>query len=359
MAITYLDAGVDQANKDKAVDSILAMARRTHDGAVIDLPWGFAGLYSLKNLPLFDKSYRNPVLVACTDGVGTKIKLAQKMDRHDTVGIDLVAMSVNDLVVTGARPLFFLDYIACGKADRPRLEAIVKGVVEGCKQSQCVLLGGETAEMPGMYGAEDYDLAGFAVGIVEKSKILDGSSVRPGDQVIGLSSSGVHSNGFSLVRKIVFESGKKEPNEVVPELGGRTIGEILLTPTRIYVRAVKEVLRRYKVKKAVKAIANITGGGIVENIPRVLPKNCAVEIREGSWPVPAVFPWLQRLGEVPREEMFRVFNMGVGMVMITSPVSTNAILRTLKRSGAEASVIGTVVKGTPEVRILPPSGKGP
>ncbi|HKS17572.1 MAG TPA: AIR synthase related protein, partial [Planctomycetota bacterium] len=181
MPITYVDAGVNQAAKDKAVDSILSMARRTHDSAVIDIPWGFAGLYSLRNSPLFDKSYRNPVLVACTDGVGTKIRLAQRMDKHDTVGIDLVAMSVNDLIVTGARPLFFLDYIACGKAERPKLEAIVRGVVEGCVQAQCALLGGETAEMPGMYGTDDYDLAGFAVGIVEKSKILDGSAVRTGD----------------------------------------------------------------------------------------------------------------------------------------------------------------------------------
>lgn len=358
MPITYVDAGVDQTAKDKAVDSILAMARRTHDSAVIDIPWGFAGLYSLKNLPLFDRTYRNPVLVACTDGVGTKIKLAQLVGRHDTVGIDLVAMSVNDLIVTGAKPLFFLDYIACGKAEPARLKAIVQGVVEGCVQSQCALLGGETAELPGMYAPDDYDLAGFAVGIVEKSKILDSSAVKPGDNVIGVASSGLHSNGFSLVRKIVFDAGRKEPNEVVPELGGRMIGEVLLTPTRIYAKAVKEVLRRYKVKKAVKAIANITGGGMVENIPRVLPKNCAVEIREGSWAVPPVFPWLQRLGEVPHDEMFRVFNMGVGMILITSPVSTNAILRTLRRCGEKASIVGAVVKGPGEVRILPDPGKG-
>jgi len=359
MAITYVDAGVNQAAKDKAVDSILAMARRTHDSAVINIPWGFAGLYSLRNTPLFDRSYRNPVLVACTDGVGTKIRLAQRMDKHDTVGIDLVAMSVNDLIVTGARPLFFLDYIACGKADKPRIEAIVRGVVEGCVQSQCALLGGETAEMPGMYAPEDYDLAGFAVGIVEKSKILDGSAVHVGDNVIGLASSGVHSNGFSLVRKIVFETAKKEPNEVAPELGGRTIGDVLLTPTRIYAKAVKEVLRRYKVKKAVKAIANITGGGIVENLPRVLPKSCAVEIREGSWPVPPVFAWLQKLGDIPRDEMFRVFNMGIGMVLIASPVSTNAILRTLRRTGEKAFLIGAVVKGPGEVRVIPESGNSP
>lgn len=358
MPITYVDAGVNQAAKDKAVDSILAMARRTHDSAVIDIPWGFAGLYSLRATPLFAKNLRNPVLVACTDGVGTKLRLAQRLNRHDTVGIDLVAMSVNDLIVTGAQPLFFLDYIACGKADKPTLEAIVRGVVEGCLQSQCALLGGETAEMPDMYRPEDYDLAGFAIGIVERAKILDGSAVKPGDSIIGIASSGLHSNGFSLVRKIV-DAHPKDLNEIVPELGGRTTGEVLMTPTRIYAKSIKEVLRRYKVKKAVKAIANITGGGIVENVPRVLPKNCSAEIREGTWAVPPVFPWLQRLGEVPRDEMYRVFNMGVGMVLVASPVSTNAILRTLRRCGEKASVIGVVVRGANDVRMIPESGNGP
>lgn len=358
MAITYVDAGVNQAAKDKAVDSILAMARRTHDSAVIDIPWGFAGLYSLRTTPLFGKNLRNPVLVASTDGVGTKLLLAQRLGKHDTVGVDLVAMSVNDLIVTGAQPLFFLDYIACGKADKPKLEAIVRGVVDGCVQSQCALLGGETAEMPDMYKPEDYDLAGFAVGIVERSKILDGSSVKVGDNVIGIASSGLHSNGFSLVRKII-DTARQDLNEVVPELGGRTAGEVLMTPTRIYARAIKEVLRRYKVKKAVKAIANVTGGGIVENLPRVLPSNCAVDLREGSWAVPPVFPWLGRLGEVPRDEMYRVFNMGIGMALIASPVSTNAILRTLRRCGEKATVIGSVVKGSGAVRVLPDSAIGP
>src|SRR5262245_32003057 len=353
MSITYVDAGVDQTGKDKAVDSILAMARRTHDSAVIDIPWGFAGLYSLKNTPLFSKSYRNPVLVASTDGVGTKLRLAQKMDKHDTVGIDLVAMSVNDLIVTGAQPLFFLDYIACGKAVKPRLEAIVRGVVDGCVQSQCALLGGETAEMPGMYGPDDYDLAGFAVGIVEKSRIVDGSSVKVGDSIIGIASSGLHSNGFSLVRKIVFETARKEPSEIASELGGKSIGEALMTPTRIYVKAIKEVLRRYKVKKAVKAIANVTGGGIVENLPRVLANGCTAEVQEGTWAVPPIFPWLQRLGDVSRDEMYRIFNMEIKITLIASPMSTNAILKTLRRNGEKASVIGAVVKGSGDVRVIP------
>jgi phosphoribosylformylglycinamidine cyclo-ligase len=350
MPITYLDAGVDQTAKDKAIDVILQMSRRTHDPGVIDLPWGFAGLYSLKTTSLFDKSYRHPVLVACTDGVGTKLMVARAVGRHDTVGIDLVAMSVNDLIVTGATPLFFLDYIACGKVDRAVLLAIVKGIVEGCLQSSCALLGGETAEMPGMYRPEDYDLAGFAVGVVEKSRILDGGAVRAGDDVIGIASSGLHSNGYSLARRIV-ESAKVPYDAMVPEAGGR-IGEVLLEPTRIYAKAVRAVLRNYKVKRAVKAMANITGGGMVENIPRVIPKGLAVEIREGSWKVPPVFPWLQRIGQVPDAEMRRVFNGGVGFVMVTGPAFTNAILRTLRRAGESAWVVGKVVRGAQEVTFV-------
>ncbi len=350
MPTTYVDAGVDQTTKDGAIESILRMARRTHDPGVIDLPWGFAGLYSLKNSNLFDKTYRHPVLVSCTDSVGTKVKLAQAMGKHDTVGIDCVAMSVNDLIVTGGTPLFFLDYIGCGRATPELVVALAKGVVEGCMQSQCALLGGETAELPGVYPPGEYDLAGFAVGIVEKARLLDGSSVRVGDDVIGLASTGIHSNGYSLVRKIV-DDAKVALDANVPELGGR-LGDVLLTPTRIYARSIKEVLKRYKVKKAVKAIANITGGGMVENIPRVIPKGCDVEIREGSWRVPPVFGWLQRLGDVPPKEMYRVFNMGVGMVLVVSPHFTSAILRTLRRCREEAAVIGKVVKGTQEVRIL-------
>ena len=350
MTTTYAEAGVDQAKKDAAVDVILRMSRRTHDPGVMDIPWGFAGLYSLKNSSLFDKSLKNPVLVACTDGVGTKLKIARALNRHDTVGIDLVAMSVNDLIVTGATPLFFLDYIAIAKTDKQVLIDIVKGVVDGCLQSQCALLGGETAEMPGMYAPGDYDLAGFAVGVVDKSKILDGSAVRAGDDVIALASSGLHSNGFSLARKLV-EDAKVAYDQPVPELGGRA-GDALLTPTRIYAKAVKSVLRNYRVKKAVKAMANITGGGIVENIPRVIPKGLAVQLREGSWPVPPVFRWLQKLGDVAEPEMRRVFNMGVGFVLICSPTFTNAIVRTLKRAGEHPGVVGTVVKGAQDVTFV-------
>jgi phosphoribosylformylglycinamidine cyclo-ligase len=350
MTTTYAEAGVDQTAKDAAVDAILRMSRRTHDPGVLDIPWGFAGLYALKNSSLFDKSLKNPVLVACTDGVGTKLKIARALNKHDTVGIDLVAMSVNDLIVTGATPLFFLDYIAIAKTDRQVLLDIVKGVVDGCLQSQCALLGGETAEMPGMYAPGDYDLAGFAVGVVDKAKILDGSAVKAGDDVIAVASSGLHSNGFSLARKIVADAGVAY-EQTVPELGARA-GDALLAPTRIYAKAVKAVLRNYKIKKAVKAMANITGGGIVENVPRVIPKGLAVQMREGSWPVPPVFSWLQKLGGVAESEMRRVFNMGVGFVLVTSPTFTNAIVRTLRRAGEQAFVAGTVVKGAQDVTFV-------
>lgn len=343
MATTYAQAGVDQDRKDSAIEILLRMMRKTYDPGVMEIPWGFAGLYSLKSSPLFDRPMKDPVLVACADGVGTKVKLAQQMKIYDTVGIDLVAMCVNDLICTGGRPLFFLDYMGLGDADPERVLALAKGVIEGCRQGQCALLGGETAEMPGVYKPEDYDLAGFSVGIVEKSRILDGKSVKPGDDVIALPSSGIHSNGYSLVRKIVKGEDLDAP------FGRTTLGKELLKPTRIYVKAIGEVLRRYKVKRAVKAVAHITGGGTVENIPRVLPPDCSVEIEEGSWTIPPIFPWLQERGGVPRKEMFRVFNMGIGMVLITAPYYTKPILATLKKSGERARLVGKVVPGSQEV----------
>jgi phosphoribosylformylglycinamidine cyclo-ligase len=343
MPLTYVDAGVDQTKKDKAIDRILEMMTRTHDKGVIDLPWGFAGLYSLVTSPLFKKPMKHPVLVACTDGVGTKLKLARALGIHDSVGIDLVAMSVNDLIVTGASPLFFLDYVAMGKVDKAVLLDLVKGVVDGCAQSECALLGGETAEMPGMYSDGDYDLAGFCVGIVEKSKIISGKGVKAGDDVIALPSSGLHSNGYSLARKIVEGRDLNEPFE------GSTLGKTLLAPTRIYARTIKKVLEKH----SVKAMANITGGGMVENIPRVIPKGCSVEIREGTWKVPPIFAFLRKTGEVPRDEMFRVFNMGVGMVLVTAPRETAALMKTLAKAGEKPSLVGKVVKGgAGEVRIL-------
>ncbi len=343
MTTTYAQAGVNQDRKDAAIDILLKMMRKTYDPGVMEIPWGFAGLYSLKSSPLFDRPIKDPVLVACADGVGTKVKLAQQLGIYDTVGIDLVAMCVNDLICTGGSPLFFLDYIGLGDADPKRVLALAKGVIEGCKQGQCALLGGETAEMPGVYKPKDYDLAGFSVGIVDKSKILDGKSVKPGDDVIALPSSGIHSNGYSLVRKIVKGEDLDAP------FGRSTLGRELIKPTRIYVKAISDLLRQYKVKRAVKAIANITGGGTVENIPRVLPKQCSVEIEKGSWTIPPIFPYLQQKGGVPEKEMFRVFNMGIGMVLITAPYYTKAILATLKKSGERARRIGKVVPGPQEV----------
>jgi len=347
MPLTYVDAGVDQTKKDKAIDRILAMMRKTHDPGVIDLPWGFAGLYSLGTSTLFDrKKMKQPVLVACTDGVGTKLKLARQLGRHDTVGIDLVAMSVNDLLVTGASPLFFLDYVAMGKVDKAVLLDVVKGIIEGCARSSCALLGGETAEMPGMYADGDYDLAGFCVGIVDKAAILSGATVRAGDDVIAIASSGLHSNGYSLARKIV------EGRDLSERFGKSTLGETLLAPTKIYAKAVKAVLAKHPPKSAVKAMANITGGGMVENIPRILPKGLAAEIREGTWTVPAIFPFLQAHGDVPRDEMYRVFNMGVGMAAVTAPAATAGVLRTLAKAGEKAWKVGRVVRGGGEVDIL-------
>jgi phosphoribosylformylglycinamidine cyclo-ligase len=343
VALTYVDAGVDQTKKDKAIDRILQMMQRTHDKGVIDLPWGFAGLYSLVTSPLFKKPMKHPVLVACTDGVGTKLKLARTLGIHDTVGIDLVAMSVNDLIVTGASPLFFLDYVAMGKVDKAVLLDLVKGIVDGCAQSECALLGGETAEMPGMYADGDYDLAGFCVGIVEKSKIISGKGVKAGDDVIALASSGLHSNGYSLARKIVEKCDLGAP------FNGSTLGRTLLAPTRIYARTVKKVLERHPIK----AMANITGGGMVENIPRVIPKGCSVEIREGTWKVPPIFTFLRQTGDVPRDEMFRVFNMGVGMVLVTAPRDTAAVMKALSKVGEKPSLVGKVVRGgAGEVHIL-------
>ncbi|HLY08299.1 MAG TPA: phosphoribosylformylglycinamidine cyclo-ligase [Planctomycetota bacterium] len=342
MALTYVDAGVDQTKKDKAIDRILEMMRRTHDKGVLDLPWGFAGLYSLVTSPLFKKPLKHPVLVACTDGVGTKLKLARTLGIHDTVGIDLVAMSVNDLLVTGASPLFFLDYIAMGKVDQAVLLDLVKGIVDGCAQSSCALLGGETAEMPGMYQDGDYDLAGFCVGIVEKSKIIDGKGVKAGDAVIALPSSGLHSNGYSLARKIV------ENQDLHARFEGSTLGRTLLAPTRIYARTIRKVLEKHPVR----AMANITGGGMTENIPRVIPKGLAVEIQEGAWKVPPIFGFLKTTGDVPRDEMYRVFNMGVGMVLIVAPAQAGAVLKTLRRAGEKPAIVGKVVKGNGEVRIL-------
>jgi phosphoribosylformylglycinamidine cyclo-ligase len=343
--LTYGAAGVDIDAGDELVERIKPHVRRTMRPEVLTGLGGFAGLCALP------KSYRDPVLVACTDGVGTKLKLAFMTGRHDTVGVDLVAMNVNDMVVSGAEPLFFLDYFAAGKLDVGVAETVIAGIAEGCRQAGCALIGGETAELPGFYQPGEYDLAGFCVGVVEKFKIVDGSTVRPGDVVLGLAASGLHSNGYSLARKVAFDVTGLDVDSHVPELG-RTVGEELLEPTRIYARALKDVLANYRVKRAVRGIAHITGGGLVENVPRVLPDGCQVAIYRGSWPVPPVFGWLARLGQIDDAEMFRVFNMGIGMVLIVGPFYADHIQEQLSRRGVASHVIGEVRAGAREVVLV-------
>jgi phosphoribosylformylglycinamidine cyclo-ligase len=321
------------------------LLRRTHSPRVLPAEGGFAGLFQLDfSDGLFARRYQDPVLVSGTDGVGTKLKIAQRVGVHRTVGIDLVAMCVNDVLCCGAEPLFFLDYIAMGKDDPTRLEEIVSGISDGCVAGDMALIGGETAIMPDMYQAEDYDLAGFCVGVVERAKVLDGTTISPGDAVIGIASSGLHSNGYSLVRKIVFDIGKLDTGARVEQLGA-TVGEVLLRPTTIYARAVRVVLRHYKVKSVVHGIAHITGGGLHENLARILPPGIGVTIDRGSWPVPPVFTWLQQLGDVDDDEMFRVFNMGVGLVLVVSPYYAESIQQQLAKSGLESWLIGRAVSG--------------
>jgi phosphoribosylformylglycinamidine cyclo-ligase len=341
---TYRDAGVDTARADRAVDRVLQLARRTFIPGVRDLPWGFAGLFDLKAGGLLDRMPQRPLLAACADGAGTKVKIAAALGRHRGIGVDVVAMNVNDLICVGARPLFFLDYFACGRLDPAVLAEVVEGIVDGCRQAGCALLGGETAEMPGVYAAGDYDVAGFAVGVVEERRVLDGRRTREGDDVIGLASSGVHANGFSLVRRVFADADFRRPD---PELGA-PLGEVLLTPTRIYVRALFGVLRHYRVRRAVRAVAHITGEGIAGNVPRVLPEGFHAEIARGSWPVPPIFERIRRAGSVDEEEMYAVFNMGIGFVMITHPASTAPILRRLRQMRQRAWRIGRIVRGAGE-----------
>lgn len=352
----YKQAGVDQEAGNEVVRLIGPYVRSTlGPNAFVGRHGleGFAGLYSLyDDVPLLRQRLKDPVLVACTDGVGTKLRVAILTGRHDTIGIDLVAMVVNDLVVLGAEPLFFLDYFGTGKLTPAVAGEVVKGIAAGCREAGCSLLGGETAELPGFYRDGEYDLAGFAVGIVEKSKILDGSRIEPGDAVVGLMSSGLHSNGYSLARKVLLEDHKLALNRRLPELGCSLATE-LLRPTRIYAGAVRHLLRHYPVKKIIKGLANITGGGLVENVPRILPAGTAVRIDPSRWDVPPIFSLIERRGNVAREEMWRVFNMGVGMALICPRFNANYICRTLRgrKVGIEARVIGEVVEGERTVEI--------
>jgi phosphoribosylformylglycinamidine cyclo-ligase len=361
--LTYRDAGLDLDLYEQSLASMPPLLRRTHTPRVLPPPFparpggkgggGFASLFSLDyNSRLFAKNYRHPVLVTCTDGVGSKLKIAGAMNKHDTVGIDLVAMSVNDCLCTGGEPLVFLDYLAMPKDDPALTRDLIKGVSDGCMEAECALVGGETAILPDFYQPGDYDMAGFCVGVVEREHIVDGRAIQPGDVVLGLASTGLHSNGYSLVRKVVFEHAGLKVGDFVPELG-RTVGEELLEPTRIYARPVKNILNHYPVKKrVVRGLAHITGGGLVDNVPRVLPPGRRVFIKRGSWPVPPVFPWLQRLGNIDQQEMERVFNLGIGFVMIVSPYYAESIERRLGEDRVKAYVIGEVRDGEPGVEFV-------
>jgi phosphoribosylformylglycinamidine cyclo-ligase len=348
--IDYRSAGVNLDVYEETMAQIPPLLRRTYTPRVLDWPGGFAGLFRLDDqIGLLSRRYRDPVLVASTDGVGTKLKLAFATGRHETVGIDLVAMSVNDCLCAGAEPLFFLDYVAMSRDDPALTRAVVQGVSDGCIEAECALLGGETAILPDFYQPGEYDLAGFCVGVVERKGILDGSEIREGDKVIGLASSGLHSNGYSLARKIALERGGLRPDSFIEALG-RTVADEFLEPTKIYVRAVKAVYRHYRVKRTVHGIAHITGGGLIDNPPRILPEGLAIRLRRNAWEVPRVFPWLQAMGGVADEEMFRVFNMGIGLVMVVAEYYADAVARYLRTEGkAPAWVIGEVVPGNRNV----------
>ena len=350
--ISYKDAGVDIEAKGKFTTDIYQQLRRTFGPRVIENPGGFAGLFSLNyDSKLFSKNYKHPVLVASTDGVGTKLKIAFMMDRHDTIGIDLVAMCVNDILVMGAEPVFFLDYMASSRMIPGKMKEVLHGIANGCCEADCALLGGETPEMPGFYHDGEYDLAGFAVGVVERKKIINGKGIGVGDVVIGLKSSGLHSNGFSLVRKVLFEKAKLDVNSKLKTING-TIGDELLKPTKIYVKPIRALLRHYRSKKVVKGMAHITGGGLVENIPRVLPEGCSVRIKKGSWPVPAIFEVIQKRGKIDEGEMYNVLNMGIGMVLIVSKYYAPSIMKKLKQMKEDSFIIGKVIKGNRKVEIV-------
>lgn len=348
--LSYEQAGVSIDANDEMVGRISRSLKSTHGPRVIGLENGFAGLFRLDyDEKLFKKNYRHPVLVACTDGVGTKILIAQQAGRFGTLGIDLVAMSVNDMIVQGAEPLFFLDYLAINKLEPAKIAEMVESIAAGCRMADCALIGGETAEMPDIYGRDEYDLAGFAVGVVERDRIITGKDVRPGDVVLGLASSGIHSNGYSLVRHICFKKEKLAIDATFKELGDATMGEVLLEPTRIYVRPVIRLLGGYKRKKVVHAMAHITGGGLVGNIPRVLPSDCDAVLKPSSWKTPPIFDFLQRRGPVDKAEMYRVFNMGIGFVLVVAEDFADAIQDKLTRYGETVYRIGSVVSGTGKV----------
>ena len=334
MPQAYENAGVSVEAGYEVVKRIKSHVARTDRLGVVSGIGGFGGLFDLASL-----NYKEPVLISGTDGVGTKLVIAKLMGKHDTIGVDCVAMCVNDVVAQGAQPLFFLDYIACGKNDPAVLEQVVSGVADGCVQAGAALIGGETAEMPGMYDEDEYDLAGFTVGCVERSKIVDGSAIAEGDVLIGLPSTGVHSNGFSLVRKALFEQAGYTVETRLPELGDRTLGDVLLTPTKIYVKALMPLFEA----DLVHGVAHITGGGFIENVPRMLPEGLAARIELGSWPVPPIFDVIERAGDVDHMEMFNIFNMGIGMVVAVPADREDEVMNLLANAGEQGYRIGSVV----------------
>ncbi len=332
--LTYTDAGVDIDKADRLVQSIKSIAQKTRVPGVMGEIGGFGGLFSLNVANM-----ENPVLVSSTDGVGTKLKIAFMMNRHDTIGIDLVGMCVNDIAVQGAKPLFFLDYLATGQIDSGTVKDIIHGVGSGCQEARCALIGGETAEMPGFYAANEYDLAGFAVGIVDNGKIVDGSEIRVGHQIIGIASSGLHSNGYSLVRKICFDVLDLKVDTYVPELG-KTLGEELLAPTRIYSETIQNLIRGLPIQ----GLAHITGGGIGDNTLRIIPQACGIVFKRNSWETPAIFAYLQEAGKVEDQEMLRVFNNGIGLVAVVPENAVQDVLARLSAMQEKAFVIGEIVE---------------
>ena len=332
--LTYADAGVDIDKADEFVGSIKKIAKQTFRSGVISEIGGFGGMFSL-NIT----SMESPVLVSSTDGVGTKLKIAFMMDKHDTIGVDLVAMCVNDIIVQGAKPLFFLDYLSMGKLETKTATDVITGIGEGCLRARCALIGGETAEMPGFYKDNEYDLAGFVVGLVENNKIIDGSGIHVGDQIIGISSSGLHSNGYSLVRKVCFERLGLKVDTHVPELG-RTLGEELLTPTRIYSETIHSIIKDLPVF----GLAHVTGGGITDNIIRVIPEGCSVTLRKNSWDIPPIFSYLQQAGNISEKEMMRTFNNGIGLIAVVHEKNAQEILDRLIAMKENAFFIGEVVE---------------
>jgi len=343
--ITYADAGVDIEKANTLVSAISRITKQTNRPGVMSEIGGFAGLFSIAR---HTTEMQHPVLVSSTDGVGTKLKIAFMLDKHDTIGIDLVAMCVNDILVQGAKPLFLLDYLAVGKLESARAEAIITGVAEGCKQAKCALIGGETAEMPGFYPPGEYDLAGFVVGIVDNSKIIDGTSIRVGHRLIGIASSGLHSNGFSLVRKVCFDVLKLTVDSYVPDLG-KTVGQELITPTRIYTDTVLGLLKDLPIH----GLAHITGGGLVDNIVRIIPQGFSVQIRKGSWDVPPVFSFLKQAGNISAEEMLRTFNNGIGMVAVVPENVASEVIERLAAMNEKAFLIGEILdRGSAEERLV-------